>query len=315
MQMKVTHAVSLAALLACTLMAPLSAQERGSRRTRAAVAPKPASDRGAPPSAGLNRSELDGQGADDIRTLEAAMKCLTMNGYAEEARELGRILREMRAKKPARRSGAFDVKRSVGVERRTTLGADEPPTARVRALRGIGYVGTEARSTATDLTYIEGRVPVLKLARDAYSLRGVSLDPEARRSAKAWMTWMYTVGKNRVTDTQTELPPVSGPLSMDLLIERIADAGDVYERVGDLESARRCRDLAVYYERRGEGKAVDNSATRPPAPAGVDVEPSEPVADDPRAPSIQSLELRIRSIEAQLQALREALVLPRRAAR
>ncbi len=315
--MKIIHAAPLAplaALLACTLLGPLNAQDRRTRATQIVVPPKPASDRGVPPAPGLNRSEFDRRNADDFRTLEAAMECLSMNGYEEEASGLRRVLQEMSAKSPAPRPGEFAVKRRVGLEVRGTRDVDEPRMAGVRALRGIGYVGAESRPRTTDLTYIEGRVPVLKLARDAYSIRGTSLDSEARRSAMAWMTWMYTMGKNRVTETQTELPPVSGPVSMDILIERIASAGDLYERVGDRKSAKRCRDLAEYYELRGKGLAIDNSATRPPSVA-VEVEPSEPVADDAQASRIQSLELRIRKIEIQLQSIREALSPARRSGR
>lgn len=181
------------------------------------------------------------------------------------------------------------------------------------------------RSDLADLTYIEGRVPILRLARDAYKMSS-----DGDEEALAWMEWMYALGRNRVSETQRDVPSTPGSYSgMGQLISYIEGAADIYEEAGRTEESVRCRALAEYYEKREKGEIVDNSADRSTQATGrgadiaVEEEPVEEMqtrAADPRPDRrrargeteeemvrIRELEQRIGSVQRKLEEIRKKL--------
>lgn len=205
---------------------------------------------------------------------------------------------------------------------------DEPKPRGARpgrrgALRGLGYGGES--SHANDLTYIEGRVPVLGLAAKAYSMKGGDLDEEERAEGRKWMTWMAASGRQRVQKTDAALPPLPGPISMDALIKHIAAAGDIWEANDRPKAAKRCRDLAVYYKKRAKGEAIDNSAVRRTVGAlggaeKAEAEPAEEIEEEEVEPEEphelirsdfdarrRALELEMKELEAQIKRLQKSL--------
>lgn len=206
--------------------------------------------------------------------------------------------------------------------------SDSEPTKR-NTLGSIGYGGDpkpglrapKKTPRANDLTYIEGRVPVLKLARDAFDLDGRGAVTPGNKDSLAWMNWMVAMGQNRISDDKVTLPPIpEGFTGMDMLCEIISKAGDVYNKTGQPDNGKRCLDLASYYLMRDRGEAVDNSASRPdPAASNLDTEeePSEPEEmDEVESMMRRALELerRIGEVELKLRAIQQELR-PRRSGR
>lgn len=177
---------------------------------------------------------------------------------------------------------------------------------------------------ARDLTYIEGRAPVLALAREAYETEGLGMDPAALERARAWMGWMadhaaLRVARNAGRDGEREASPMptGGIGGMDDLIDMVRTAGEIHAKTGSPRKAKRCIDLADYYVKRQSGEAPDNSRENAIAPAsprerGADVESAESVRrraelDAQRAKleaEIARLRAQIAETRAQLERIR-----------
>ncbi|MEL6713325.1 MAG: hypothetical protein AAFP86_06100, partial [Planctomycetota bacterium] len=114
---------------------------------------------------------------------------------------------------------------------------------------------TDAR--ASDLTYIQGRAPVLALAAEIYRRYEGEVDPGLIQ----WMDWLAQRSADRVVDPNAALRPYPEiPFSQDTLYEGVRNAGALWDRAGVPENAARCRALADYYRKRDAGEAPDNSA-------------------------------------------------------
>lgn len=171
-------------------------------------------------------------------------------------------------------------------------------------------------SEENDLTYIEGRLPALRVAERAYSL-DVSMTPDARRSGAQRMAWMVALARLRVEGDGVELPSISeaGPIDMDSLIGSIRLAGELHAIADDADSAKRCFELAEYYARREAGEAVDNSREQRSGPigfSGTNEPPAEPVKGSTKAAKQdrerrQTLELRRRLLEERIGVVRQRL--------
>ena len=227
--------------------------------------------------------------------------------------------------------GTVQDKLTRMVQESAALFRDRGDRRSARLARALGeyYVKrSEARADSdfADLTYIEGRVPVLRLARDAYKL-----SPEGNEEALAWMEWMYVMGRNRVSEPPREVPEVPGSFTgMDQLISYIAQAAEIYEQTGRTEECVRCKALAEYYEKRAKGEAVDNSresAARGMGAGGIGVAiEEEPTIDterramssrpsrrraggttDPEMQRIHELEQRIMTVQQKLIEIRKKL--------
>ncbi|MEL6904899.1 MAG: hypothetical protein AAFP22_05805 [Planctomycetota bacterium] len=110
---------------------------------------------------------------------------------------------------------------------------------------------------AADLTYIEGRAPVLALAAEIYRRYEGEVDPGLIQ----WMDWLAQRSADRVADANAALRPYPEiPFSQDTLYEGVRNAGALWDRAGVPENAARCRALADYYRKRDAGEAPDNSA-------------------------------------------------------
>jgi hypothetical protein len=263
---------------------------------------------------------------DNVRTSSSQTM---MGALTEIVRTGARAQRELGNENGASvclRLAAFYEARDAGVAAEDA-GSDEEPPEEVeptpRPLRGIGYV-EDPGDRSRDLTYIEGRVPVLRLARNAYGLEGGGLSEDERALGLAWMEWMVVSGQNRVQEEQVELPPLPGAVSMDGIIETIRKAGDIYDDNRRPREAKRCRDLAEYYEKRSRGEVDDNSAN-PPRRADVRrnvAVPVEPAPAEVAPPAMgegadlarrrAALQEQIRELEKQIIDLQKQLEARRR---
>lgn len=268
--------------------------------------------------AAVGRTQLPGAAPDvaipDPPQLEEGN--VTMGRLIEIVRRGAGVQAELGNENAARmceRLATFYVERGQSRAAAADEPAEEPeaepaPTERrgiaPQPLRGLGYGSAPDRTR--DLTYIEGRVPVLKLARNAYGLEGGDLTAEERELGLAWMNWMVASGQNRVQDEQVEMPPLPGAVSMEGIIDTIRRAGDIYDANRRKRDGDRCRALADYYVKRDRGEVDDNSAT-PPRKArvrpGVAADPTQAGIDERR----RALEEQIRALEEQIEALQKEI--------
>lgn len=176
-----------------------------------------------------------------------------------------------------------------------------------------------------DLTYIEGRAPVLAIAKKAFEV-DTDLPPDLRAKGLEWMSWMAAhadlrVQRNRGEGMDGDAPPAPGPASMEELIGLIKLAGKVHADAGRAREAKRCFDLASYYEKREAGEAPDNSRTNriaaePAGPSGPSIGtgvagPSGPSATDVNRRRLESrraeLEAQIAEVQARIDEARAEL--------
>lgn len=166
--------------------------------------------------------------------------------------------------------------------------------------------GAPGAGKPRDLTYIEGRAPVLGLAAEAYRLES-DLAPEARERGAAWMTWMASHADLRVRSNRGEaaagpVVPAPGEANMGELIALIEQAGKVLDANGRVDDARRCFDLANYYAKREAGEAPDNSRTNRIVAVPVDALDVAEEETQEETPAGDALEARRAELEAQIAA-------------
>jgi len=154
----------------------------------------------------------------------------------------------------------------------------------------------------SDLTYIEGRAPVLELAREAYQRHGSENDAKRR----AWVDWMAAQARNRADDEQRPLPPLPDqPVSWPVLLDAIEGAAALWDSVEQPQNAERCRALARYYEQRERGEVEDNSREQV-APMDRE-EPSGEEGEQRLRQRVEELRAEAERLKAELARIRAEL--------